>query len=598
MEACTTQKLRLLVVDDEASIREFFRAFLENRGDDFVLAENGQVALEFLKEQDFDVLITDLCMPVISGLELIRHARDLRPEMVSIILTGMGTRADSILAIKEGVYDYYEKPIADYAGFSMAIDRAGARSRLIRERNHLLRDLQEQNAKLAANYENLNEAYERLMRQEKAIKADLRQAQRMQHSMLPVGFPALPDVDIFGFYCPCERLGGDFFDVIPLDDHRVAVYLADVAGHGVRSAMITVIIRELIHSEKTLKSAKRTFENPGHTLRMLNRGLYEERLNEPIHVTMAYAVVDGATGHILYGAAGHPPPLLCASGHKGALSIAHGPALGMEADPQYTVTPLQLEKDDVLFLYSDGLTEACNPKGQPLTAQRLMDLVATCQGASARTLGQSVEAILNDHLDGAAPTDDISFLIIGKGAGQVGAPGALVSQSVRIRDLGMLRAPRPAGQVAIAEGWTGATCVIRITGRATWTLASLLKQRIDDGEDKGAAAIYLDLSETESLDSTMLGMLHQYQARLILCQPSAKVLHALEELGILDRLRTRPLPPPAVEMREIPIRSANNKSENGQLILDAHEALIKAHPDNEARFGTVVRLMRQESKSD
>ena len=107
--------------------------------------------------------------------------------------------------------------------------------------------LKKRNEQLESNLAKLYQAYEQLMQHEERQEVDLRQAQHLQQSLLPAGFPQLSGMSLFGYYRPCEWLGGDFFDIVQLDETRLAVYLTDVSGHGVHAAMVTVILRELIH---------------------------------------------------------------------------------------------------------------------------------------------------------------------------------------------------------------------------------------------------------------------------------------------------------------------------------------------------------------
>ena len=197
------ERLKLLVVDDEELILSFFGAFLNYRGDDAVLAHNAIEALAKLEERDFDVLITDLRMPGINGIELVSRAMKVRPNIVPILLTGRATKEDMVEAIKANVFDYIEKPVSDLSTLSFVLDRAGERSRLARERVELLAQLQEKNAKLEENLKNLNRAHERLMRQDAILNADLARAQRMQQSLLPRSLPSIGNIDFFGFYQPC-----------------------------------------------------------------------------------------------------------------------------------------------------------------------------------------------------------------------------------------------------------------------------------------------------------------------------------------------------------------------------------------------------------
>ncbi len=590
------ESYRVLVVDDEETIRSLMDVYIKGLGHRYRIAAHGMEALEALEEADFDIMITDLNMPVINGLELIRRARMIRPEMVSILLTGVGTRQDTIAALKEGVYDYLEKPISHLSILKMAIDRAGTQARLIRERNQLLEDLRQKNKKLEINFKNLNEAYERLLRQEEALTSDLRQAQRMQQSMLPRDFPRMAGFGFYGYYCPCERLGGDFFDVLPIDENRMAIYLADVAGHGVRAAMTTVIIRELLHAEQLLHPDQSIYSRPADVLQMLNQALLEEHLDENLHVTMGYLVIDGAAGRIVYSSAGHPPPAICTGGAKLTYPRPKGPALTMEANPRYEALEFYLAPGDTMLLFSDGLTEARNAQGEDFTTARLQNMAHLCHTLKVIEAGGALEKALAKHLRHMAPADDVSYVMIRRLTAEEEADGALHS-AVKVVSVDATRAPDPTEPDGLSVGWSDGALVAQLCGHATWQYAHTLREIIQIGLDKGANGIYLDLSQTRSLDSTMLGFLNQSAGALLLCQPSDKIYAAFQEVGIADKLHILCEPAPETHLRPVGSREIR-QTDQARLILSAHESLAEMTPENQQKFGPVINLLREQTKEE
>ena len=388
----TLDKLRILVVDDEEMIRWALGEFLQRRGDEYELAGSGPEALEILRERDFDILLSDLAMPEMHGIELIREARALRPQMVAVVLTGYGSREDIMAAMKERVFEFVDKPIRDYSEFSLTLERAGRQSRLVRERDNLLEDLQRKNLRLEVSLAQLNEAYARLSRQDKYLEEDLRQAQRMHQRLLPRRFPEIDGLNFYGYFSPCARLGGDFFDVLPLGGERnlVGLYLADVAGHGVGAAMVTVIVRELIHAHKMLHPDSDLFENPIETIKFINKGLLEEEFEPPILVTMAYVVVDPSTGAVEVACGGHPEPLLVTAPDRYTYAPCSGPVLGIQTEVQYRTARFQLEPGNCFLLYSDGITDARNAHGDAMGDIALGRSVAGAYGGDATALGQNL----------------------------------------------------------------------------------------------------------------------------------------------------------------------------------------------------------------
>ncbi|MFW6303393.1 MAG: SpoIIE family protein phosphatase, partial [Candidatus Sumerlaeota bacterium] len=584
------------VVDDEEMIRWSLGEFLQRRGDEYELAQDGPEALDILRGNEFDILLTDLSMPKMHGLELVREARALRPQMVSMVLTGLGAREDVIGAIKEQVFDFIDKPIQDYTEFSLALERAGRQARLVRERDQLLKDLKNKNSKLEMSLAQLNEAYARLSRQEGFLEEDLRQAQRMHQRLLPRRFPDIAGLDFYGYFAPCARLGGDFFDVFPLGGERqlVGFYLADVAGHGVGAAMITVIVRELIHAHGMMHPESDLFEKPAETLKYINQGLLEENFEPPILVTMAYGVVDPSTGDVEIACAGHPEPLLITGKAHYTFAPASGPVLGIQTASPYRLARFRLDADNYFLLYSDGVSDARNALGEVLGDRKMAAAGTECFGGKMPAIGRHLEDALKHHQGTVALEDDQTFLAIGRmeKADEESVKQSLPSVHVvhpRHADMRQ-RAAIPA---AVEVGWKDGTCVLALTGKATWRQAKLLCRTATEAGERGAKRMFLDLSRCQYLDSTLLGVLYQNADtwKIFGAQPELRGL--FQEMGIVDHLDFSDTPPPQARMeaRKDMIPPVLDR----KLMLSAHESLASLSDENRERFGKVVDALRNES---
>lgn len=591
----------LVVVDDEEVVRRMVAEVLALRGDDCLLATDGFEALRLLETHPVDVLVSDLSMPGMHGLELVRRVTALYPYTVSIVLTGSGTRADIITAIKESVSDFVEKPLSDPTVLSMAVARAGERSRLMRERDELLADLRRKNERLEIGLTQLRETYTLLKQQEEALESDLRQARRMQQRLLPARFPRIPGLEFFGFFRPWEKLGGDFFGVIPLPGHRVALYLADVAGHGVGAAMITVIVRELIHAHCMLHPDSTVFDHPQTALEFLNRGLLEEDFDPPILVTMIYAVFDARTGEVTAGCAGHPPLILVTGPETTSFLPAHGPALGITARSRFVTARFSMLTGDFVLLYSDGLSEARDPSGEVMSEDRLAEFAASLRGHSAREVGHAIEHLLEDRKTGLRQDDDETFLVVGRSDRRGGArpphPETETDLDVHIVEPATPSATLAPSAAHLLEGWHGDECVLAVRGRATWRLAPSLCAAIAEAIDLHARLIHLDLAPCAQLDSTILGVLHQYASRLTLHRPSERLLSAFQELEILPHLHFGDQPLPQVELVECPVAELS-REEQRRLMLSAHESLAEASEANRAQFDSAIATLRKRPEGE
>lgn len=212
------------------------------------------------------------------------------------------------------------------------------------------------------------------------IREDLELAREFQHSLLPALHAREPaPVDPGGlrlqfahFYQPTASLGGDFFDIIELDSHRTGVLIADVMGHGARSALVTAILRALVRNHADAAA------DPGGFLTEINRHLHEvmARSGQTLFVTAFLMVFDTHSGKARWAVAGHPAPLHVRRGSgKDPSPLWSEPpgqmALGLLADAAYQSHEIALRNGDVFLLHTDGATEAENPAGEPFGMHRL-----------------------------------------------------------------------------------------------------------------------------------------------------------------------------------------------------------------------------------
>ena len=203
------------------------------------------------------------------------------------------------------------------------------------------------------------------------MQSDLNLAREIQIAFLPQQYITFPrpggtvqdTLNFYHRYEPNTTLGGDFSDVLLISDTRAGVLICDVMGHGVRSALVTAIVRGL--AEELMSVA----HDPGLFLTGINRSLLAilQRTSTPLFVTSFYVVADLQRGELLYAGAGHPQPLLLRRGDGAAapklLSTPPAPALGVFDDAVYVTSTRPLTPGDLLLLYTDGLTEVADAQG-------------------------------------------------------------------------------------------------------------------------------------------------------------------------------------------------------------------------------------------
>ena len=586
--------LQILVVDDETSILKVISSYLAKRGDKCEVAESGERALELVGQRDFDIMLADLTMSGVDGLELTRRVKVIRPQTVCILMSGMGTRFDIIAAMKLGVFDFLDKPFSDLAVIAAVIERAATSRRLVHERDALLEDLKNQNAKLETSLTRLHTAYGQLRQQEATLAADLRQSQRVQRKLLPSAFPVLEGFELFGYFSPCERLGGDFFNAMPLWDGRLAVYLVDVAGHGVSAAMITIMLREILQPRRLLQASYEILGTPDKALSFLNQALLEEAFDPPILVTMVYVVIDPKQGSVAVATAGHPPPIVVYGPGQARPLTVSGPVLGMQQAGTFTTTTTMLNPGDSLLLYTDGVSDARYEGGTEFSSAQLCEAMAGQHGKRASLVGQAIENALLYHLDEHASADDMTFIAISRteaarvSGEKTNSPTSRpIEESVRVV-LPSAVAPLAGPMLGnIAGGWSAATCVIQLRGLATWQAAPATRQLISRAETEGTGPIRVELVDCQALDSTMLGILYQFAKKLIIHRPGERVCAQLREMGIFEHFQMSGEPSPVIDT-PLTVNMDVTPAACSDLILSAHEALMATSEENRRRFQDVV----------
>ena len=212
------------------------------------------------------------------------------------------------------------------------------------------------------------------------IREDLEMAREFQSALLPSVYPDVPPLEVTNplrlkfahFYQPATTVGGDFFDLIELDENRVGVLIADVMGHGARSALITAILRALVRNHASIAG------DPGVFLSELNRHLHEliSRSGQSLFVTAFYIVLDTRKGLASWAVSGHPAPLRVRRGSGKApeplwFESPRQPALGLVPEFSYRAYESPLYAGDVFLLFTDGSVEAENPAGEPFGLKRL-----------------------------------------------------------------------------------------------------------------------------------------------------------------------------------------------------------------------------------
>ena len=244
-----------------------------------------------------------------------------------------------------------------------------------------------------------------------SLKRDLEVAREIQQAMLPNGTWSGPGVEAFGLTKPANTVGGDFYDILPQPDGTVLVALGDVAGKASPAALLMALLLAIL----------RTLVDEGLPLPELVRrlNLQVARHAPPSRfITLFLASYEPATGLMSFVNAGQTPPLL--RRHDGAIErlMSGGVALGMFEGSTYEAGQLQMNPGDALLMYSDGLTEAESPDGEPFDEAGLERTLALHAGAyqtsAAATIGRAVFDAVERHRRDQRLADDLTVLVLSR----------------------------------------------------------------------------------------------------------------------------------------------------------------------------------------
>ena len=380
-----TESYKILVVDDEPDLEPLIlqrmRRNIRAGRYEFVFAHNGVEALEVLRaDGDIDMVVSDINMPQMDGLTLLEQIPRVDPNIRSVIVSAYGDMRNIRTAMNRGAFDFVTKPL-DFEDLQITIERT---------------------------LTHMAEWREALLSRDKlvALQNELDVASKIQQGILPTSFPEGEGFEVYGNMAPARNVGGDFFDVILLENGRLGLAVADVSDKGVPAALFMMSSRTLLKGTAIGRGA------PGDVLPEVNDLLTED--NEAfMFVTILYAVFDPDSGALTYANGGHNNPLLVhADGASEELPMTGGIALGVMPGLEYKESEVTLVPGDSLILYTDGVSEAMNSEGEEFGIDRLRKIFTKNPPSSARAANEAILQAVHDFAGETPQSDDVTCLVL------------------------------------------------------------------------------------------------------------------------------------------------------------------------------------------
>jgi len=378
----------ILVVDDEPDlellIRQKFRRQIRDQEFTFEFARNGVEALEMLAaNRATDLVLTDINMPEMDGLTLLAKIGELDVLLKSVIVSAYGDMGNIRTAMNRGAADFLVKPID-------------------------LQDLEITVRKTLLELVALREAIE-AQTQLLALRNELEIAATIQRSMLPRSDAAFSDrleFEIAAEMVPAREVGGDLYDFFLIDDDHLGFLIGDVSGKGVPAAIFMATSRTLLKSSGIQGLA------PDPCLEHVNDLLCLDNSSEQF-VTVFYGILKVRTGEIAYSVGGHNPPyVLRRDGTVECLAGTGGTVLGVLRGIRHQTKRTVLARDETIFLYTDGITEAMDREGRLFSEARLRQSLERADRDAPKTVIRHVLDDVKAHSSGAPQSDDITALAI------------------------------------------------------------------------------------------------------------------------------------------------------------------------------------------
>lgn len=367
----------LLIVDDNDEARAELHYFLSQHGYEIYEASGGEAVFALLGKKRWDLVLLDIEMPGTTGLELLRKLRERYPpdELPVMMATAKDTSSDIVGALNAGANDYVTKP------FDLPV---------------VLARIQTQCA--------LANARNQLRQSNNRMRQELEAAARVQETLLPVPLASLPGVKSAWHYRPCSELAGDLLGLLALPDRRVCLYVLDVVHHGVKAALLAVMINRVL--TRLLAECP---DSPVDVAAALHREFpWDERTQQFFSLQLGF--LSPEDGLFRFATAAHPGPIVIRAGQTEIIRVKSS-FIGL-GEGQYDEQRLILEVGDRLYLYSDGLVDARSSNGQFYGPNRCAELLTA---ARTMSLQETVMHLANDVQDWCginSPHDDITIAAV------------------------------------------------------------------------------------------------------------------------------------------------------------------------------------------
>ena len=390
---------RLLVLDDDEEEIQQLRRHLDGTGYDTINARSAEEALKKIEGREVDLLLLDADLPDVDGVELCRRLRggSQTATVPVILLTDPLDEAGAARVLESETDDFVSRPFS--------------RTALVLRVRTLLR-LKELHDDLVERNQQLQQVNQELMARNRELEQGMQMAHKLQQALLPQKYPRIANISFCHAYTPADAIGGDFFQIIELGRDKVALFLSDVSGHGVRAALVTSAVKTLVDG------ADFDDRPPGDVLSDLNNRFRAVlgHMAPQIFATGFLMIIDGAARSLAIASAGHPCPLLIRKADMTVSPVMDeekgGPALGFLGNASYESEHVNLIEEDIVLGFTDGVYEVRNPADQYYGIERTISLIKENVRLIPRDLIQKIISETEAFMETHKRPDDICLVAV------------------------------------------------------------------------------------------------------------------------------------------------------------------------------------------
>src|SRR6184192_164166 len=383
---------RILIADDQQDVLDALRLLLKGHGYNIETVNSPADLLAAVARQEFDILLIDLnyardTTSGREGLDVLSRLREIEDAPPVVAMTGWATVGLAVEAMQYGVSDFVEKPWTNTRLLE-----------ILRKQIGVGREQRESRRRAA---EEAREA--RIHQQEQ--EREIAEAKAIQEKLLPRKIRQMPGFEIASAWQSARLVGGDYFDILPLDEKTLGICIADVAGKGMPAALLMSNLQAAVRGLSSLSLPPNVL--CGRLNSIVHRNTDSDRF-----ITFFYAHLDGSARRLAYVNAGHNAPFVVRADGSHERLREGGAVLGVFGTANYELGSAQLSPGDRVILFTDGVTEACDPSGEEFGEARLLRLLEDHRKLSADELQAKILAVVAEF-SGSRWQDDATLLVLG-----------------------------------------------------------------------------------------------------------------------------------------------------------------------------------------